>query len=189
MPNDTYVLLNVTPLSLTLETLPFFPDDHTDSTTFAPKMDSLIRSTFIDDIPIAARGSTGEDPDEALVTWAPSPSESEHLGTLDEPRDWFWQYWRDIEFDLARSLSETRIPSQPLRDKLVCLYFKHIHPLCPVFDEVEFFASYTFESNGMSFLKAISLLEFQAIMFAGSLVHIESPSQRNNLAKDPDIAS
>lgn len=61
------------------------------------------------------------------------------------------------------------LPPKSFRDELVILYFKHVHPLCPVFDEVEFHNAY-YRKGDMSFLKSITLVEFQALLFAGAMV-------------------
>ncbi|KFY09083.1 hypothetical protein V492_05642 [Pseudogymnoascus sp. VKM F-4246] len=60
------------------------------------------------------------------------------------------------------------LPPKAFRDELVILYFKHVHPLCPVFDEVEFHNAY-YHRGDMSFLKSITLVEFQALIFAGAM--------------------
>jgi hypothetical protein len=62
------------------------------------------------------------------------------------------------------------LPPKAFRDELVTLFFKHVHPLCPVFDEVEFHAAYYRKGADLAFLQSISLVEFQALLFAGSLV-------------------
>jgi hypothetical protein len=62
------------------------------------------------------------------------------------------------------------IPLKHFRDELVCLYFKHIHPLCPVFDEVEFHTAYYAKGGELSFLQSLTPVEFQALLFAGALV-------------------
>jgi hypothetical protein len=93
---------------------------------------------------------------------------------LEEPwldlAAWHWDLWDEINHDLARGLSDDRLPSKSLRDELVCLYFQHVHPVCPIFDEVEFHSTYYLNNDDMSFLQCISLLEFQAMMFVASLV-------------------
>lgn len=61
------------------------------------------------------------------------------------------------------------IPSKPFRDELVMLFFKHVHPLCPVFDEVEFHDAY-YRRGDMAFLNSITMAEFQAMIFAGAMV-------------------
>ncbi|KFY93207.1 hypothetical protein V500_03820 [Pseudogymnoascus sp. VKM F-4518 (FW-2643)] len=60
------------------------------------------------------------------------------------------------------------LPPKSFRDELVILYFKHVHPLCPVFDEVEFHNAY-YRRGDMAFLKSITLVEFQALIFAGAM--------------------
>lgn len=62
------------------------------------------------------------------------------------------------------------LPPKAFRDELVTLFFKHVHPLCPVFDEVEFHAAYYRKGADLAFLQSSSLVEFQALLFAGSLV-------------------
>lgn len=62
------------------------------------------------------------------------------------------------------------LPPKAFRDELVVLFFKHVHPLCPVFDEVEFHTAYFRKGTDLAFLQSISLVEFQALIFAGSLV-------------------
>lgn len=62
------------------------------------------------------------------------------------------------------------LPPKSFRDELVSLFFKHVHPLCPVFDEVEFHTAYYGKGADLAFLQNISLVEFQAMIFAGSLV-------------------
>jgi hypothetical protein len=123
--------------------------------------------------PRRAQGPS-ENLQEALEAWGPDLSCQERpadaIGPWDDLASWYWQYWNEINHDLAPYLANDRIPSKPLRDTLVCLYFKHVHPLCPIFDEVDFYASYYQDDDDMAFLKAISILEFQAMMFAASLV-------------------
>jgi hypothetical protein len=72
------------------------------------------------------------------------------------------------EIDLPDEIFD--IPPKTFRDELVCLYFKHIHPLCPVFDEVEFHTTYYAEGGDLAFLQSFSLVEFRALLFAGALV-------------------
>ncbi|OBT92900.1 hypothetical protein VE01_08940 [Pseudogymnoascus verrucosus] len=60
------------------------------------------------------------------------------------------------------------LPPKSFRDELVILYFKHVHPLCPVFDEVEFHNAY-YRRGDMGFLKSITLVEFKALLFAGAM--------------------
>lgn len=62
------------------------------------------------------------------------------------------------------------LPEKPFRDQLVHLYFVHVHPLCPVFDEHEFCKAYDATEDGLFALQVVTLLEFQSILFAGSLV-------------------
>ena len=67
------------------------------------------------------------------------------------------------------------LPPKAFRDELVTLFFKHVHPLCPVFDEVEFHAAYYQKGADLAFLRNITLVEFQALLFAGSLVTASAP--------------
>lgn len=70
--------------------------------------------------------------------------------------------------DLSRD-NPFDVPPKSFRDDLVFLYFKHVHPLCPVFDEVEFHNA-CYRKGDMAFLKSITLVEFQALLFAGAMV-------------------
>ena len=75
-----------------------------------------------------------------------------------------------IPEELARAL-----PPRPLRDELVALYFRHIHPLCPVVDEYEFTELYYSNLNEKEPIKRADLPLFQAMMFAASLVRLPLP--------------
>jgi hypothetical protein len=112
--------------------------------------------------------------DQALTSWSRHSTERQHVenaaGPWDDLAGWYWQYWDEINDGLSRTVSEDRIPSRPLRDVLVDLYFKHVHPLCPIFDEVEIYAKYDLGADNLSFLQSVSLLEFQSMMFVASLV-------------------
>lgn len=77
------------------------------------------------------------------------------------------------------------LPPKFFRDELVILYFKHVHPLCPVFDEVEFHNAY-YRRSDMAFLKSITLVEFQAMLFAGAMV---SSYPRDHKAQSADANS
>ncbi|KFY24481.1 hypothetical protein V493_05210 [Pseudogymnoascus sp. VKM F-4281 (FW-2241)] len=71
----------------------------------------------------------------------------------------------------AENLSQENsfdLPPKSFRDELIILYFKHVQPLCPVFDEVEFHNAY-YQRGDMAFLKSITLVEFQAMIFAGAM--------------------
>jgi hypothetical protein len=74
------------------------------------------------------------------------------------------------------------LPPKPFRDEVVTLFFKHVHPLCPVFDEVAFHAAYYRKGADLAFLQSISLVEFQAMIFAGSLVMLLCPKTKPILA-------
>ena len=69
------------------------------------------------------------------------------------------------------------LPEKPFRDQLIHLYFVHVHPLCPVFDEHEFCEVYDASEDGLSVLNqnVITLLELQAMLFAGALVSTTRP--------------
>lgn len=132
--------------------------------------------------PSASTGRRGpsDNLQDALEAWTGGLSCHEHsddsVGPWDELASWYWQYWNEINHDLAPYLANDGLPSKPLRDTLICLYFKHVHPLCPIFDEVEFYTSYYLDDDDTGFLKSVSLLELQAMMFAASLVRTVSPS-------------
>lgn len=119
-------------------------------------------------------GSMSEDFEKELLAWTPSAYVYEplddSLGSWKHLANWYWDYWKEIESQLTTPCLDDQIPPRPLRDSLVVLYFKHIHPVCPIFDEVEFHKYYSCDDDDSSFLKAVSLLEFQAMMFAASLV-------------------
>lgn len=102
---------------------------------------SIVRDSVSQDM---AYGSAQEQ--LILDTW-PGTDEMEGLS-------------QDSPFDL---------PSKSFRDELVILFFKHVHPLCPVFDEVDFHDAY-YRVGDMSFLKSITMAEFQAMIFAGAMV-------------------
>ena len=114
-----------------------------------------------------------------------------------ELAEWYWNLYNDHEGLLDPSSTRERydsydssnspplqiapaeegkveLPEKPFRDQLVHLYFVHVHPLCPVFDEHEFCEAFDASEDGLSVLQrqVITLLEFQAILFAGSLVSI-----------------
>jgi hypothetical protein len=123
-----------------------------------------------------ARSTSGasESLSEAFLSIPERPHEHFPVADSGRPWDslacWYWEFYDEIERDLARAISDDNIPPRPLRDELVYLYFKHVHPLCPIFDEFEFHAKYYLEGEELSFLQCVSLLEFQAMMFCASLV-------------------
>jgi hypothetical protein len=58
-----------------------------------------------------------------------------------------------------------------LNDRLVHLFFKNVHPLCPVMDEAAFYTRYRQpELAGMTPLNQLTMVELYAMMFAASLV-------------------
>lgn len=111
---------------------------------------------------------------EALEAYSPDSSCHEHTssGPWDELASWYWGYYNEINHDLSRHVADDRIPPKPLRDTLISLYFKHVHSLCPIFDEVDFYTCYYPDNDDMAFSNVVSLLEFQAMMFAASLVRV-----------------
>lgn len=137
---------------------------------------------------------------EALVVTSdgipPGYENVEEVDPWNQLASWYWDLWNDHEnifspqreqgtferqpsYDSNESvvnnslIPEDRalnIPEKAFRDQLVVLYFNHVHPLCPIFDEHEFYTVYSESEDGLSSLQCITLLEFQAILFAGSLV-------------------
>jgi hypothetical protein len=61
------------------------------------------------------------------------------------------------------------IVSKPLRDELVKTYFVHVHPLCPIVDEFDWFEFYD-DIEDDELKKHPNLLLFQVMMFAASAV-------------------
>ena len=121
-----------------------------------------------------SRKATSDYLDKALTSWPTSCPASERgpdvMRPWDDLADWYWQYWNEIETGLTLLRSSDQIPPNPLRDELVGLYFRHVHPLCPIFEEAEFYEKYYLEGDDLAFLQCVSLLEFQSMMFAASLV-------------------
>jgi hypothetical protein len=65
--------------------------------------------------------------------------------------------------------------SKHLNDRLVHLFFKHVHPLCPVMDEAAFYMRYRQpELSGVTPLNHVTMVELHATKFAASLVSILS---------------
>ncbi|ETR99383.1 hypothetical protein M419DRAFT_37839 [Trichoderma reesei RUT C-30] len=56
------------------------------------------------------------------------------------------------------------LPSMPILNEFIRIYFLHVHPIIPLLDEGEFWDSYSCANE-----KRISLLVFQAIIFAATL--------------------
>ncbi|RFU32975.1 hypothetical protein B7463_g3359, partial [Scytalidium lignicola] len=110
---------------------------------------------------------------EDLLSQSPNPSGHDWLdnpvGSWGQLANWYWEYWREIEGQLIGPAVEDQIPPKPLRDDLVVLFFKYVHPVCPIFDEVQLHDCYYCNGDDASFLKIVSPLEFQAMMFAASL--------------------
>ncbi|BDD62817.1 hypothetical protein MAP00_007775 [Monascus purpureus] len=80
--------------------------------------------------------------------------------------------------NLARELGAYRIPRQPLRDELVRLYFRAVHPVFPVINEIDFCRSY-FPSEGRELPEDIPLILFQAMMFA-AFAHVNNTELRRS---------
>jgi hypothetical protein len=64
-----------------------------------------------------------------------------------------------------------KLPPRPLLDEFITAYFQYVHPLLPLLDEEEFFASYSDEAD-KECANPISLFVFQAILFAGGVVRL-----------------
>ena len=56
-------------------------------------------------------------------------------------------------------------PHEPLRDRLIHLFFRHVYPMCPVVDEPHFNQLYL-TSSYTTFFGRFSAGLFQAMMFA-----------------------
>jgi hypothetical protein len=63
-----------------------------------------------------------------------------------------------------------KLPPIGLRNRLVRLYFRHVHPLCPIVDEFAFAESYSNTNDGEELGDNINLLLFQSMMFAAAAV-------------------
>lgn len=63
-----------------------------------------------------------------------------------------------------------KLPPRGLRNRLVRLYFRHVHPLCPIVDEFAFAESYSNTNDGEELGDNINLLLFQSMMFAAAAV-------------------
>ena len=59
-------------------------------------------------------------------------------------------------------------PPAPLRDELIAIYFRNVHPLCPIIDEHAFWASYS--TLGEAFFDSFPLIMFNAMIFAAFAV-------------------
>jgi hypothetical protein len=64
------------------------------------------------------------------------------------------------------------LPPKMLRDELVLLYFRHIHPLCPFIDEYKFSEIYYTAESDEELLQNVDLCLFQAMMFAAFTVSL-----------------
>ncbi|RFU35027.1 hypothetical protein B7463_g1274, partial [Scytalidium lignicola] len=113
-------------------------------------------SSEVDNTISRSPGTASNTLREALLSWTPYYSthgnSSQPTGPWDELADWYWGYWEEIEDQLSGPL-DNRIPPKSLRDELVLLYFKHVHPLCPIFDEVGFHTCYYCSDEDDSFLE------------------------------------
>jgi hypothetical protein len=64
------------------------------------------------------------------------------------------------------------LPPKELRDDLIVIYFKHVHPLCPVVDEVDF-AQRCASRTDDEWAEHPQLLLLQAMLFAAfSVIHV-----------------
>ena len=91
----------------------------------------------------------------------------------------------------------SQVPSKPVRDELVKLYFQHFHPFCPVVDEFDFMEIYEGIENEEELKKRVDLSLFQAMMFVAigvrdlnlkqfplskkTTVHVSYTTSRNSL--------
>jgi len=143
--------------------------------------------------------STNNALNEALAVTAdgvaPAHENVEVADPWNELASWYWDLWNDHDTLFAPKANDAferepsydsnesvvndslipedralNIPEKAFRDQLVLIYFNHVHPLCPIFDEHEFYTAYCNSEDGLSSLQCITLLEFQAMLFAGSLV-------------------
>lgn len=64
------------------------------------------------------------------------------------------------------------IPRREILDDFIDHYFLHVHPLLPLFNEADFWKMYSHRGSGDSTGPKISLLVFQAVMFASCNVSI-----------------
>ncbi|KIW32350.1 uncharacterized protein PV07_03903 [Cladophialophora immunda] len=71
-----------------------------------------------------------------------------------------------------------RLLPKELRDKVVVLYFRHVHPLCPVVDEYEFAKIYRECRRERDLFLRFDVMLFMAMMFVG-FAHVE----KSELAK------
>lgn len=67
------------------------------------------------------------------------------------------------------------VPIKPILDEFIRQYFLHVHPLCPLLHEGEFWSVYRQDERAGP-AKTISLLLFQAVIFASSSVSPPLPS-------------
>jgi hypothetical protein len=73
------------------------------------------------------------------------------------------------------------VPSGPHLDQLVQQYFSHVHPFMPILDEEEFWYMYACRQHDLAKGCGLSLLVFQAMLFAASTVSIAVCLQRRIL--------
>jgi hypothetical protein len=81
-----------------------------------------------------------------------------------------------MTFDEACSIVQN-----PLRDELIKTYFLHVHPLCPIIDEFDWFEFYD-DIEEIELKKHPNLLLFQVMMFAASAVCTISTYPTSHLA-------
>ena len=59
-----------------------------------------------------------------------------------------------------------RVPTRAVLDEFVQQYFLHVHPLLPLFNEGDFWEMYCHQGFGAAPPEKMSLLVFQAMLFA-----------------------
>lgn len=70
------------------------------------------------------------------------------------------------------------IPRREILDDIVQHYFLHVHPLLPLFNEADFWQMYSHQGPPVSSSSKMSLLVFQALMFASCNVSLIQSSLR-----------
>jgi hypothetical protein len=71
-----------------------------------------------------------------------------------------------------------RVPTRAVLDEIVQQYFLHVHPLLPLFNEGDFWDIYCQQPSGSVPQQHISLLVFQALIFATCNVSLLALYQR-----------
>ena len=100
--------------------------------------------------------------DELENVFSPVDSEPMHTPILMEtsPR-------------LAQDKANETWPHEPLRERLIHLFFQHVYPMCPVVDELQFNQLYL-KSSYTNFFRHFPVGLFQAMMFAAVQVRPDS---------------